>query len=94
MTYRLGLVLVTWAFFLPLLRASLTPNSKDFDKPSCRCLPGDDCWPRPGEWAQLNATVNGRLIATVPLGAPCHDPTYNATECSLLQEKWPYPEVQ
>jgi hypothetical protein len=54
---------------------------------SCRYLPGDSCWPKAQEWNQLNETVGGRLIATAPLGSPCHDPTYNAAECSSLQKQ-------
>ncbi|ORY61468.1 uncharacterized protein BCR38DRAFT_347635 [Pseudomassariella vexata] len=57
---------------------------------SCMCFPGDTCWPSEVDWAGLNATVGGRLIATVPLGSPCHDPTYNATECAYLQSQWLY----
>ena len=87
MIYHFSLALVIGAFSLPL-KANPTVHS------SCRCLPGDNCWPSPQEWAQLNATVQGRLIATVPLGAPCHDPTYNATECSHLKEEWPFNEIQ
>lgn len=91
MACHLRFALITWVFSLPLLKA--TPGTNSYS-PSCRCLPGDDCWPSPQEWARLNATVQGRLIATVPLGAPCHDPTYNATECSYLQAEWPFPEIQ
>jgi hypothetical protein len=90
MSYHLPLALATLVFFLPLLKASPALTYAD----SCRCLPGDDCWPSPQDWAQLNITVHGRLIATIPLGAPCHNPIYNATECSLLQIEWPHPEIQ
>ena len=61
---------------------------------SCRCLPGDSCWPSQQQWDNLNKTVGGRLIATIPLGSPCHDPAYNATQCSSLQEKWEDPRIQ
>ncbi|PYI04014.1 FAD-binding domain-containing protein [Aspergillus sclerotiicarbonarius CBS 121057] len=60
---------------------------------SCRYLPGDQEWPSGAEWAKLNTTVGGRLIATVPLGSPCHDPNYNATECAYLAAQWSYPEI-
>ena len=92
MSYTLSLALVTLSFSLTLLTAAT--DSTISKSSSCRRLLGDDGWPSPQEWAQLNATVQGRLIATVPLGAPCHDPTYNATECSLLQAEWPEPPVQ
>ncbi|PWI70220.1 FAD binding domain-containing protein [Purpureocillium lilacinum] len=59
--------------------------------PSCRCLPGDACWPSDGTWTQFNATVGGRLVATVPIGSPCHDPTYDAAACAALQASWKNP---
>ncbi len=60
----------------------------------CRYLPGDSGWPSIQAWSQLNSTVQGRLIATVPLGSPCHDPTYNATECAVLSANWALPQYQ
>ena len=61
---------------------------------TCRCLPGDSCWPGATEWAQLNTTVGGRLIPTVPLATVCHDPYYNEAACSLLQAQWQMPLTQ
>ncbi|TVY58925.1 FAD-linked oxidoreductase ZEB1, partial [Lachnellula cervina] len=61
--------------------------------PSCRCMPGDSCWPAIWEWEALNFIVGGRLVASQPLGAPCHDPTYNATECAKLQTEWTDPTM-
>lgn len=58
------------------------------DQPACRCLPGDECWPSTSSWNDLNSTVDGRLIATVPIGSPCHDPSYDAEACAALQERW------
>ena len=62
--------------------------------PLCRYLPGDSNWPTTKEWKALNATVDGRLVATIPLGSPCHDPTYNAMECAILQSQWNDPQLQ
>lgn len=62
----------------------------------CKCFPGDKCWPSPQEWAAFNATVGGRLVATVPLGAPCHDDTfttYNKAACDNVKLLWPLPET-
>ncbi|KAI1088289.1 FAD-binding domain-containing protein [Rostrohypoxylon terebratum] len=56
----------------------------------CRYLPGDANWPSQDEWTTLNDTVGGRLIATVPLGSPCHDPTYDEELCTSLKERWLY----
>ncbi|KAH8680428.1 hypothetical protein BGZ61DRAFT_359187 [Ilyonectria robusta] len=60
---------------------------------SCKCFPGDSCWPSDNVWKSLNTTVNGRLIKTVPLGSPCHDPTYDAKECAYLQSQWQSPSI-
>lgn len=62
--------------------------------PDCKCFPGDSCWPSDDEWDHLNSTVGGRLVATVPLGSPCHDPNYDAEECQRLQSEWLYSSVQ
>lgn len=63
-------------------------------KSDCRFLPGDKDWPSSQEWRKLNDTVKGRLIATIPLGSPCHDPNYDAAKCSALQNIWDLPRVQ
>ncbi|CAH0057485.1 unnamed protein product [Clonostachys solani] len=59
----------------------------------CRCFPGDSCWPSSDDWAGLNQTVHGRLIATIPLASVCHDPTYDAEACIALKQRWPYASV-
>ena len=66
------------------------------EKPSseCRCMSGDECWPSADEWSRFNASVNGRLITTLPIGAPCHDPTYNAEKCESLRQQWQSPSLQ
>lgn len=60
----------------------------------CRCFPGDSCWPSAAAWSEFNSSIGGRLIATPPLGAPCHDPVYNAAVCSSLQQHWTEPAQQ
>jgi hypothetical protein len=60
----------------------------------CRCMPGDDCWPSHGTWEALNATVGGRLIATVPIGSVCHDPTFDEEACAELRASWIQPLTQ
>lgn len=64
---------------------------------SCKCFPGDDCWPTPKEWSDFNTTINGRLIATVPLAAACHDDvwsSYNNATCAKMRSSWLDPETQ
>ncbi|KGO50044.1 FAD linked oxidase, N-terminal [Penicillium expansum] len=59
---------------------------------NCHCLPSDSCWPAPSAWASLNSTVGGRLVATVPIGTPCHEPNYDAAACAALKASWNLPE--
>ncbi|KAL8832099.1 MAG: hypothetical protein Q9191_000478 [Dirinaria sp. TL-2023a] len=48
-------------------------------KGGCRFIPSDPEWPSEQQWAILNKTVSGRLIATVPVAAPCYHSTYDVT---------------
>lgn len=69
-------------------------NTEDTTGGNCRCFPGDECWPSETRWSSLNATVGGRLIATVPLASPCHDPDYDEEQCAYLRDQWLYAGVQ
>ncbi|KAI4162238.1 MAG: hypothetical protein LQ342_004106 [Letrouitia transgressa] len=55
-------------------------------------MPGDPGWPSDSTWAALNVSVDGRLVATVPLAKPCHEPDYDAAVCKLLQTNWTLPQ--
>lgn len=55
---------------------------------TCKCFPGAECWPSIEQFDALNDTVNGRLIATVPLAVDCHTPYFDNVTCSLLQSEW------
>ncbi|KAL4899953.1 hypothetical protein BDW74DRAFT_188831 [Aspergillus multicolor] len=63
--------------------------------PSCRCFPGEPCWPSPEQWDNLNASLSGNLIATVPIGSVCHTNTsfapYSSRRCAELQSYWSIP---
>jgi len=74
--------------------ATVTLTSTASESASCRCFPSEACWPSRSAWDNLNATVGGRLVATIPLGSPCHDPVYNATECVILQSLWTDVQLQ
>lgn len=77
------------SLLLPL--AALFAGQAEASK--CRYLPGDAGWPSTSVWNALNATVGGQLIATVPLGSPCHDPNYDADLCAELQDEWSLPQL-
>jgi len=93
----LGLLGPSIAFAVSLpqqLTASL--HARD-TKSSCRCYPGDKCWPTVKEWATFNKTIGGKLVATVPLAAPCHNDVwepYNNATCAALQAAWLEPGTQ
>lgn len=78
----------TWVL-MPLVAAAGRCSAS-----SCRYLPGDTNWPSKATWNKLNATVDGRLIKTVPIGTPCHDPNYDADLCEELQDDWSLPQLQ
>ena len=61
---------------------------------TCKCFPGESCWPSTESWESLNATVGGRLLETVPLAQKCHDPQFDNATCSALQSEWQSPGVQ
>ncbi|MCJ1439370.1 hypothetical protein MMC27_008762 [Xylographa pallens] len=54
----------------------------------CRYIPDDTKWPSSQIWNDLNTTIGGKLIMTVSLGTPCHDPNYNESACDYLKEQW------
>lgn len=61
---------------------------------NCHVLPGDAAWPNAEAWSTLNETVHGKLVKTVPIGSPCHDPTYDETACTALKAEWTNPLTQ
>lgn len=95
-TVRLGfLLLPLFSTFAPVLsvRVQIPRALHDYrdlstKNASCHCFPGDTCWPTREQWSRFNDTVNGRLVATVPLATPCHGTSYDARACQTLQDKW------
>lgn len=62
----------------------------------CRVIPGDQSWPNLEHWNELNQTVHGKLIASMPLAAPCHHTsegatTFNQDRCNALRDEWFFP---
>ncbi|KAL5115253.1 hypothetical protein ACEQ8H_006845 [Pleosporales sp. CAS-2024a] len=72
-------------------RTQAQSGSDSYFPQRCLCLPGDACWPSQNTWNALNKTVSGKLVATVPIASPCHDPTYDAAACANLQAEWTNP---
>ena len=69
----------------------------------CRVISSDPQWPSAEQWAALNNTVGGRLIASIPPGAPCYKSTYDVktgtfdlatydeAACQEVQKAWHEP---
>jgi hypothetical protein len=79
-------------FLLLLTRSGVAYGRRNLTQ--CRYIPGDPGWPSAVAWHELNATVGGRLIATVPLAAPCHEPHFDAQRCAFLKGQWGLAPVQ
>ena len=51
----------------------------------CYCKPGQSCWPTAANWASLNSSIGGNLVAVQPVASPCHNPNYDAAACAVVQ---------
>lgn len=91
--------MVTCTSVIALLEAAWTAVSQPFGPQSrtCRCYPGDQCWPSATEWESFNQTLGGKLIRTVPIASPCHDTfpgvKYDAATCADIQANWVRPAL-
>ncbi|PQE33191.1 FAD binding domain-containing protein [Rutstroemia sp. NJR-2017a WRK4] len=95
--------LLSLLFFLQALAISGQPMHPRSTSNGCRSIPGDKSWPTPADWTTLNKTVGGRLIATIPIGVPCHTSfsqsthisisTYEEEKCAALRNTWFLPET-
>lgn len=91
MTMRLvDIARLLWAVLLARLGGAQGPPKPGASK-QCYRLPSDPDWPSKDAWSSLNSTVNGKLVATVPIGSPCHDPTYDEAACTALKAAWTNP---
>ncbi|KAI0603272.1 FAD-binding domain-containing protein [Biscogniauxia sp. FL1348] len=79
--------------FTGLATSSIIKKARNESTVSCRYIPGDDGWPAPALWNQLNKTVDGRLIATNPIAHVCHGDSYSEAECSELADQWDVPAL-
>lgn len=74
--------LTTAATSLVLLLGSAHGAALQTTNAQCRCRPNDPCWPSQSQWASLNASVNGNLVALRPVAHVCHNPGYDAAACN------------
>lgn len=83
-----------WSALTGLLALSSMASAYNASQAKCRCFPGESCWPSPKVWSAFNKTIDGQLVATIPLGTPCHAPNYDAAVCDYLRSQWLWPEIQ
>ncbi|KAI0173531.1 FAD-binding domain-containing protein [Hypoxylon sp. FL1284] len=69
-------------------------------KATCRTIRQDPSWPSQYAWDSFNQTLGGKLIATIPIAAPCHttlfgkpNPLFDEEQCSSLRNTWFLPET-
>lgn len=53
-----------------------------------RCTAHDSCWPNAETWTAFNRSISGRLVASRPSAAVCHDPTYDPELCDEAMANW------
>lgn len=80
--------------FIKAAASLVAVSSGVLAKSDCHCLPEDSCWPDVHAWNRLNITVSGRLVKVVPIGAVCHDPTYDEAKCTALKANWDDVKIQ
>ena len=53
-------------------------------------LPSDDCWPSSDDWAQLNSTIDGRLLRPKPPASVCYpeESNFDAAACADVIKHW------
>ncbi|RWA09890.1 hypothetical protein EKO27_g5203 [Xylaria grammica] len=76
--------------FFVVYKSFLGNNNVKAEATHCKNIPGDLHWPSHSEWARLNSTVHGRLIAATPIASVCHDPYFDDDACMALKTTWPF----
>ena len=61
---------------------------------SCKSTPLDSSWPNPEQWANLNASLHGTLIQTLPVASSCYagNPFGSEVSCDLTSAQWSLPD--
>lgn len=56
----------------------------------CRLTPSDASWPSTEEWTSLNASIDGRLLRTVPAASSCWpgNPFDSTIDCQDVTDGW------
>ncbi len=98
--YTMSLRRILSLLAVAMTAAATVMDSKIAAKPGCRAILGDANWPSLDEWAALNNTLGGKLIATIPIATPCHQTLngrpnilFDEDECEALRNVWFFPET-
>lgn len=72
------------------------PDPDRLKSGACKAFPGDAEWPAQEVWHTFNELVDGAIIDTVPVAAPCYENTglYDAGKCAEIQENFIDPYFQ
>ncbi|KAK7453989.1 hypothetical protein VKT23_011501 [Stygiomarasmius scandens] len=76
----------TWLGILAFVLSAIADGGTS--PSTCRVLPGDADWPSRSVWNAFNASVDGRLIRTVPIASPCHNSTFDEDKCQFVRDNW------
>ncbi|KAF3766646.1 FAD-binding domain-containing protein [Cryphonectria parasitica EP155] len=62
---------------------------------SCKCVPGDDCWPSESAWQGLDEVVGGGLIKSTPIANACYPgQDEDLVDCDYVVNEWPVEAFQ
>ncbi|KAI3331453.1 FAD-binding domain-containing protein [Xylariaceae sp. AK1471] len=80
------------SFIALLLTSALGQNVASS---SCKCVPGDKCWPSEVVWGHFNQDVNGSLIQTKPLARACYPGQgEDRADCDYIVKEWSVQDFQ
>lgn len=79
-----------------VLRAAAFDSGPELQPGECRTFPGDSSWPSETEWSDLGDLLNGSLIQTFPVAAPCYKDwgVYNKEQCDVIRVNFSNPYFQ
>ncbi|KAJ7239892.1 hypothetical protein C8J57DRAFT_1372268 [Mycena rebaudengoi] len=75
-------------FWLSYLRLGHTLTNNHNGSRTCKTIPTDAAWPSTADWSACNTSTDGLLIRTIPIGTPCHFPTYDEPRCVEVRANW------
>jgi hypothetical protein len=72
-------------------------STPTYPKEFCKTFPGDTNWPSQASWDEFNKLLDGVLIPTVPLAAPCYTTQWGEMDtkrCSELTGRYGTARIQ